>query len=98
MILSYIYTITGRIKLAEFELNKLIEEGFESPQVFSNFSYIYYETGKVETSIEYLYKALALDPDNANALNSIGYILADRSIDTEKAVDYCRKAVSYNFV
>ncbi len=93
MILSYIYTITGRIKLAEFELNKLIEEGFESPQVFSNFSYIYYETGKVETSIEYLYKALALDPDNANALNSIGYILADRSIDTEKAVDYCRKAV-----
>jgi len=93
MILSYIYTITGRIKLAEFELNKLIEEGFESPQVYSNYSYIYYETGKVEKSIEYLYLALDLDPDNSNALNSIGYILADRGIDSDKAVEYCLKAV-----
>ena len=93
MILSYIYTITGRIKLAEFELNKLIEEGFESPQVFSNFSYIYFETGKTEKSIEYLYKALELDPDNANALNSLGYILAERGIDALKAVDCCMKAV-----
>lgn len=93
MILSYIYTITGRIKLAEFELNKLIEEGFESPQVYSNYSYIYYESGKVEKSIEYLYLALDLDPDNSNALNSIGYILADRGIDADKAVEYCRRAV-----
>ncbi|MDC7225279.1 MAG: tetratricopeptide repeat protein [Spirochaetales bacterium] len=93
MILSYIYTITGRIKLAEFELNKLIEEGFESPQVYSNYSYIYYESGKVEKSIEYLYLALDLDPENPNALNSIGYILADRGIDVDMAVTYCQKAV-----
>lgn len=93
MILSYIYTITGRLKLAEFELNKLIEEGFESPQVFSNFSYIYFETGKIEKSIEYLYRALDLDSDNATALNSIGYILADKNIDPAKAVDFCRQAL-----
>ena len=93
MILSYIYTITGRIKLAEFELNKLIDEGFESPQVFSNYSYIFFEAGKIEKSIEYLYKALDLDPDNSNALNSLGYILADKSIDVAKAVEYCRQAV-----
>ncbi len=93
MILSYIYTITGRIKLAEFELNKLVEEGFESPQVYSNYSYIYFETGKVEKSIEFLYKAIDLDPDNSNVLNSLGYILADKSIDIPKAVDLCRKAV-----
>ena len=93
MILSYIYTITGRIKLAEFELNKLIEEGFESPQVFSNFSYIYYEAGKTELSIEYLYKALDLDPDNANALNSLGYILSDRNIDPGRGIEFCKKAV-----
>ena len=93
MILSYIYTITGRIKLAEFELNKLIDEGFESPQVYSNFSFIFFETGKIEKSIEYLYKALDLDADNSNILNSLGYILADKAIDTDKAVDYCRQAV-----
>jgi tetratricopeptide (TPR) repeat protein len=93
MILSYIYTITGRTKLAEFELNKLIQEGFESPQVYSNYSYIYFESGKIEKSVEFLHKALELDPDNSNALNSIGYILADKEIDALKAVEYCRKAV-----
>ena len=44
-------------------------------------------------SVEYLYKALDLDPDNSNALNSIGYILADKKIDPLKAVDFCRRAV-----
>ena len=93
MILSYIYTITGRVKLAEFELNKLIEEGFESPQVYSNYSYIYFESGKVEKSVEFLYKALDLDPDNSNALNSIGYILSDKSIDINKGLEFCKRAV-----
>ena len=96
MILSYIYTITGRVKLAEFELNKLLKEGFESPQVYSNFSYIYFEIGKVDRSVEFLYKALELDPDNVNAMNSIGYILADKSIDVAKALEFCRKAVKDN--
>lgn len=93
MILSYIYTITGRVKLAEFELNKLIDEGFESPQVYSNYSYIYFESGKVDKSVDFLYKALELDPDNSNALNSIGYILADKSIDVNKAIEFCKRAV-----
>ncbi len=93
MILSYIYTITGRIKLAEFELNKLIEEGFESPQVYANYSYIYFESGRTDKSIEFLYKALEIDSENANVLNSMGYILADKAIDPSKAVEYCRKAV-----
>ena len=93
MILSYIYTITGRVKLAEFELNKLLKDGFESPQVYSNFSYIYFETGKTEKSLEYLDKALALDPDNLNALNSIGYILADKGIDVSRALECCRRVV-----
>ena len=93
MILSYIYTITGRVKLAEFELKKLLEDGFESPQVFSNYSYIYYDAGKIEKSIEYLYKALDLDSENANALNSIGYILAEKDIDPAKAIDFCQQAL-----
>ena len=32
MILGYIYSITKRYRLAEFEFNKLIEEGAQSPQ------------------------------------------------------------------
>ncbi|MDC7126877.1 MAG: tetratricopeptide repeat protein [Spirochaetales bacterium] len=96
MILSYIYTITGRSKLAEFELNKLINDGFESPQVYSNYSYIYFENGNTDKSVEYLRKALEIDPNNANAMNSLGYILAEKEIDLEMALEYCKKALKHN--
>lgn len=96
MILSYIYTVTGRIKLAEFELKKLLDEGFESPQVYANYSYIYFEAGKIEKAVDSLNKAIELDSANANALNSLGYILADKKLDIDQAIDYCRKAVKLN--
>lgn len=93
MILAFLYSITGRYKLAEFEISKLLESGYESPQVFSAAAYIAYSQGFTGESIEYLKKALDLDPENANALNSLGYILAEEEKDTEAAVDFCRRAV-----
>jgi tetratricopeptide (TPR) repeat protein len=35
-----------------------------------------------------------LDPDNANALNSMGYILAEEGVLLDKALSYCRKALT----
>lgn len=93
MVLSYIYTVTDRYKLAQFELNKLVDAGFESPQVYSAYGYILYAQNQVEKSIEYLKKALSLDPDNANAQNSLGYILAEEEINLEEALGYCKTAV-----
>ncbi len=94
MLLSYIYTITGRYKLAEFELDALIDSGYESAQVFSAYGHVAYESGQVEQALEYLQKALTVDPDNANAMNSLGYILAEENRDLEYALSLCRKAVA----
>jgi Flp pilus assembly protein TadD len=47
----------------------------------------------VDEAVDFLRKALALDPENANAMNSLGYILADCEIDLPDALELCRKAV-----
>lgn len=94
MVLSYIYTISGRLSLAVFELNSLLNEGYESAQVYASLSFISYQQKKIEESIDYLEKAVRLDPENSNALNSLGYILADEGRDVLKGLSLCKRAVS----
>jgi tetratricopeptide (TPR) repeat protein len=93
LILSYIYSVTGRFKLAEFELKELIDAGFESAQIYGTFSFISYSQKMVEKSLEYLRKAAELEPDNPNVLNSFGYILANEGINSEESILSCKKAV-----
>ena len=94
MLLGYIYTITRRYKLASFEFNKLLEAGYESPQVFAALGYVAFEQRKWEECIEFLEQAVALDPENPNALNSLGYVLAERNTRLEDAKTMCKKAVA----
>lgn len=93
LILSYIYSITGRFKLAEFELRELVDAGFESAQIYGTFSYITYSQKLVDKSLEYLRKAAELEPDNPNVMNSFGYILANEGLDPEESILSCKKAV-----
>jgi len=93
MVLGYIYSVTGRYRLAEFEFAKVNEIGLQSSQAFAALGYACYAQRKVRESIEALTKALELDPKNANALNSLGFIYAEEKVDLGKALTYCRQAV-----
>ena len=93
MILGYVYSITDRKRLAEFEFRRLLEEGFESAKVYSALAHALYGQNKTEESIALLEKALNLEPDNSNALNSLGYILADQEKRLPMALVYCQKAL-----
>ncbi|MDR2589294.1 MAG: tetratricopeptide repeat protein [Spirochaetales bacterium] len=93
MILGLIYSLTKRFRLAEFEFRKLLDGGFESAKVYSALAYTLFLQKKVDQSVEVLEKALALEPDNANALNSLGYILADSNKRLGTALRYCEQAV-----
>jgi len=93
MVLGYIYSVTGRFRLAEFEFAKVNEMGLQSSQAFAALGYVCYAQRKVPESIEALTKALELDPRNANALNSLGFIHAEEKIDLGKALTLCRQAV-----
>ncbi|MFW6362220.1 MAG: tetratricopeptide repeat protein [Spirochaeta sp.] len=96
LIIGYIYAVTERYRLAEFEFNQLIEEGYESPKVYAALAFAMFKQDRIAQSISLLEKALDLDPDNPNALNSLGFILADQEIRVGVALQYCRRAYDQN--
>ncbi|MBP7262575.1 MAG: tetratricopeptide repeat protein [Spirochaetia bacterium] len=91
--LSYVYSVTGRSKLAEYELKKLLEGGDESVQVLASLGYASWAQGRLDEALSWYAKALDKAPDNLNALNGYGYILACKDGDLKKALACCRKAV-----
>lgn len=93
LILAFIYANTGRTRLAEFELSKLIEAGYESVQVFSSLAYVYYEHKETQKAIDYYEKALKAAPENSTALNGLAYILAETDRDLNRSLLLCKKAV-----
>ena len=93
MALAYVYTVTGRHKLAEYELERLRSTGVQSAQVFAFLGYTAWAQDRVDESLSWYAKALELAPENANALNGMGYILACEGRDGARALTYCRKAV-----
>ena len=96
MVLGYIYSITVRWKLAEFEFAKVNESGIQSSQALAALGYVQYAQHKVPESVAMLQKALAVDARNANALNSLGFIYAEEGIDCGRALTLCRQAVDIN--
>ncbi len=96
MILGYIYTVTNRFRLAEFEFTRLLDDGYESAKVYAALAYVTHHQRKTPTSISYLEKALRIDPRNSTALNSLAFILADSNMKLDIALSYSKKAVSQN--
>lgn len=94
MILGYVYAVSARHRLAEFEFRKLLDDGYESARVHSALAYVLYAQQKVDEAISELKEALELDPDNPNANNSLGFILADSDREPALAVRHCTKAVA----
>ncbi len=93
MILGYIYSVTGRGQLAQYELNQLLKAGLESVQLYGSLGHVLYTLGRVEEAVAALEKALELNGEYANALNSLGYIHAESGRHLDRAVELCRRAV-----
>ena len=92
--LAYVYAATGRSKLAEYELTKLMESSLETPQVYSALGHATWKQGRLDEGLSWYSKALKLDPENPTALNGYGYLLACAGKDLDKAVSCCRKALN----
>jgi tetratricopeptide (TPR) repeat protein len=96
MTLAYIYVVTKRFKMAEFELGQLIKNGFESPQIYTTMAYAAWGQKANKSAVEFYEKALELNQESATAINGIGYILVDSDLDVIRGLQYCRKAVDKN--
>jgi tetratricopeptide (TPR) repeat protein len=93
MTLAYIYVITKRSKMAEFELKRLQHGGFESVQLYTTLAYAAWLQRNYKNAIDLYEKALELDENNTTAMNCLGYILADTDMDVLRGLRLCRKAV-----
>jgi tetratricopeptide (TPR) repeat protein len=93
MTLAYIYVITNRIKLAEFELKRLQQSGLESALLYNTLAYSAWVQKKAKAAIELYEKTLEIDTNNTTAMNSMGFILADTGEDVMRALRLCRRAV-----
>jgi tetratricopeptide (TPR) repeat protein len=91
--LAYIYVISGRSKLAEFELGRLVNGGYESIQIYTTLAYAAWSQKQFQKAVDYYEKALDMDQNNTTALNGLGYILADSDIDIQRGIKLCRRAV-----
>ncbi len=93
MALALVYSITGRSRLAEFELNQLIGAGFESAQVYSTLAYAAWTQKQLDPAVDNYRKALRLEKENPNALNGLGYVLSDSEHNPRQGLSLCKKAV-----
>lgn len=91
--LAVIYTKTQRNSMAEFELQKLLESGYKTSQVFCGLAFVAWENGDEVSCIDYYERALDLEPDNSTALNGLGYVLACVGKDLTRALFLCKRAV-----
>ena len=94
-LLAVIYCKSGRKKLADFELKKLLDSGYRPAAVYSSLAYLAWEDGDVDRCLDLYGKALSEDGENPTALNGLGYVLADESRDLTTALSYCKRALDF---
>ncbi len=92
-LLAVIYAVSGRRRLADFELNKLLETGYMTPSVYAAIAFVAWEQKDTEKCLSYYEKSLKADPENVTSLNGMGYVLACSDKDLTKALSLCKKAV-----
>lgn len=92
-LLAVIYASSGRKRLADFELNKLLETGYMTPSVYAAIAYVAWEQNDTDKCLEYYEKSLESDENNITSLNGLGYVLACQEKDLTRALSLCKQAV-----
>lgn len=83
--LASIFQEAGRTDAAVDTLQRANQEIPGSPQIKYDLAMLYERQGKVEEFETLMREVIDLDPDNANAYNSLGYTFADQNRNLEEA-------------
>lgn len=94
--LGIIYSLTGRKKLADYEIAQLIDDGYEKAEVYAARAYLEWENKNTSLALEYYEKALHKNPLCLSALNGLGYVLACAGRDLTRALSLCKRAIDLN--
>jgi tetratricopeptide (TPR) repeat protein len=93
MTLAYVYVMTNKAKMAEYELTRLVNTGFESAQLYVTMAYAAWSQQAYPKAIEWYEKALTIDRENITAMNGLGYVLADSEKDVKRGLRFCKRVV-----
>ncbi len=96
MTLAYVYVMMKKAKMAEYELTMLVNNGFESAQLYATMAYAAWSQESYTSAIEWYEKALGVDSNNLTALNGLGFILVDIGKDVKRGLRFCKRAVDKN--
>jgi len=91
--LSQIYLVARRYSDAEKVMLRAQEQKLDKERVKLQLATVYDKQKDYDRAESLLKEILQEDPKDAIALNYIGYLLADRGIRLEEAVDYVQRAL-----
>jgi len=84
---------TGDFDGAEADLKALLAKAPEDDELLYSLGMLYGEAKRTDQAIQYMRLALERNPDNASALNFIGYTWADQGINLDEAERMIARAV-----
>ena len=93
LLLAYIYSVTGRLKLAEYELKKLEMITESTHAVLFLEAYGAYRQKNFDRALSVYQDILNRNPKNPTALNDYGYILAEARGELPRAFALCMDAL-----
>lgn len=94
LLLSGVYLQQGKLKEAEEAARKSITLNPEDPEASIKLSSVLEKAGKYDAAETVLRDLLKQHPDNATALNNLGYFLLDRSSRHKEALGLIEQAIA----
>jgi len=93
MLLAYLDARDDLLDTAEEHIYALLKKNLENAQMYGILGYIYNKRKDFSQAEYYYKKALAIDPENANCHNGIGYNYTEWNTKLDAAQEHLAKAV-----
>jgi tetratricopeptide (TPR) repeat protein len=84
---------SGDLDAGVARVQLLIEEEPENDELLFNLGVVYGEAKRTDEAVTYMQRALAKNPDNASALNYIGYTWAEEGVKLDEAERMIQRAI-----
>lgn len=96
-LMLYVATLrakTGDLDGAVATVEGLLEETPDDDELLFNLGVVYGEADRSDQAVAYMRRAIEVNPENANALNYIGYTLAERGESLDEAEELILRAIA----
>ncbi|MBW2269390.1 MAG: tetratricopeptide repeat protein [Deltaproteobacteria bacterium] len=93
-----LYAATLRAKTGDLEgavraVEELIEQAPDDDELLFNLGVVYGEADRSDEAVSYMRKALEVNPENASAMNYIGYTFAEQGVHLDEAEQLIMRAI-----